>query len=76
MATKFGLKQAGNVSPAWVIKAIAAITGILQAIPLAVTASPAVNQPTKDLVHLICSLLNIVLVGLAPLFGQTENKGE
>ena len=71
--TKFGLKQSNNDTPAWVVKAVVVITTICQAVPMAVTASPVVNQPTKDLVHLIFSIANIVLASLAPLFGSSKS---
>ena len=72
--TKFGIKQVSNETPSWVIKALVAITTICQTVPLAVTASPAVNQPTKDLIHLIFSVANIVLTSLATLFGANDNQ--
>ncbi len=76
MKTKFGIKQVGNSTPAWVVKAFVAITVIFQSIPLAVTASPAVNQPTKDLIHLIFVVLNIVIGALAPLFGTSIDNNQ
>ena len=74
MATKFGVKQRNAPTPAWVVKAVVVITAICQAVPMAVTASPVVNQPTKDLIHLIFSIANIVLTSLATLFGATDNQ--
>jgi len=72
--TNFGIKQRNEPTPAWVVKAIVVITAICQAVPMAVTASPVVNQPTKDLIHLIFSIANIVLASLAPLFGTSNQQ--
>lgn len=72
--TKFGIKQVSNETPSWVVKALVAITTICQTVPLAVTASPAVNQPTKDLIHLIFSIANVVLAAIAPMFGVSKEE--
>lgn len=73
MATKFGIKQANVSTPAWVIKAAAGVTIALQMLPQVIDNSTVLQPHTKEVIGLVCDIVNIVLVAFAPLFGESQS---
>lgn len=65
----FGPEQTSNPTPAWVIKAVAAVTLGLQMLTPIVTVSTVLDQNTKDILDLIVKLVNVAVVVIAVFFG-------
>jgi len=65
----FGPSQVSNATPAWVIKAVAAVTLGLQMLTPIVSVSTVLDQHTKEVLDLVVKLVNVGVVVLAVFFG-------
>ena len=65
----FGTSQINNSTPAWVIKAVAAITLGLQMLTPIVSVSTVLDQHTKEVLDLVVKLVNVGVVVIAVFFG-------
>lgn len=66
---KIGFDQVNNTTPAWVIKAVAALTVGLQMLTPIVSVSTVLEQNTKDILDLSVKLVNVAVVVVAVFFG-------
>ena len=65
----FGPSQVNNDTPAWVIKAVAAVTLGLQMLTPIVSVSTVLDQHTKEVLDLVVKLVNVGIVVIAVFFG-------
>ena len=70
----FGPTQIDTPTPAWVIKAVAAVTVGLQLLTPIVSVSTVLDQHTKDILDLSVKLINVAVVVVAVFFGITKTE--
>lgn len=71
-----GFNQRNSPSPANVTKIVAAATFFFQALPPIIEGSGAIGPHTKEVVSLICDVLNIAVAAVAVLFGTSASQNE
>ena len=59
-------------SPAWVLAALAAITFICQGLPPILGGYDIISPKTKEVVSLICDVINLIAAAIAPMVGGTK----
>ena len=67
------MKNINQPTPAVVGKIVAASTLLLQGIPPVIASANIINPATKEIIAVVCDLLNIFVASLAVLFGTKEN---
>jgi hypothetical protein len=67
------LKNINQPTPAVVGKIVAASTLLLQGIPPVIASANIISPATKEIIAVVCDLLNIFVASLAVLFGTKEN---
>ena len=67
----FGVEQAGNATPSWVAKAVAAATLFLQLLPPVLEQSAIVTDHVHQVLDLVFKIANVVIVVAAIFIGNS-----
>lgn len=66
------IKNVNQPTPANVGKVVAAVTFICQGVPPIIEGSGVIAPHTKELLSLICDLINVAVAAVAVLYGTKD----
>ncbi len=69
---QFSIDNFSKQSPAWVIGVLSGITFICQGLPPLLGGYDVISVHTKEIVSLICDIINLFAAAIAPMVGKKE----